>query len=99
MRIEGAKAATRVHFGVLKIVPDRPDGMVAIESTGIGLVPGAHGATLGFSRERSVMMNDLSRCRLVIFETGDDPQSRAFWASALQDAELACKKGETRNGE
>ncbi|WP_152414690.1 hypothetical protein [Blastomonas sp. AAP53] len=94
VRVEGATPATSVHFGVLRLIPDSPDAMVAVTASGLGLVPGHNGATLGFARSQTVFMNDLSRCRLVIFEAGNDPQSRAFWASAMERARNACLEGE-----
>ena len=99
VRVEGARPAASVHFGVLRLVPDQPGAMVSIDATGIGLVPSHNGATLGLARSRMVFLNDVSRCRLVIFETGNDPQSRAFWAEALTDAQQACDEGENKDGE
>lgn len=99
VRVSGAKAVTSVHFGVLKIAPETPGGLVVIDTSGLGLVPGSSGATLGFSHERMVFLDDLSRCRLVIFESGNDPQSRAFWAKALQDTQQACNEGEKDDGQ
>lgn len=99
VRIEGAQRATTVHLGILKIAPETPGGMIAVDTTGFGLVPGVNGATLGFSRDRAVFMSDLSRCRFVIFETGNNPQSRAFWAKAMSDAQQLCIEGEKNDGE
>lgn len=98
VRVEGASPSTSAHFGVLRLVPDSPDAMVSIDATGFGLVPGQAGATLGYARSRMVFTNDLSRCRLVIFETGNDPQSRAFWAEALRGVQQACQQGEKGDG-
>lgn len=98
VRVEGASPATSVHFGVLRLAPATPDSMISVDATGIGLVPGMSGATLGFARSRMVFLNDLSRCRLVIFETGNDPQSRAFWAEAISDVQQACNQGEMKDG-
>lgn len=94
MQISGAAPqSTSVHFGVLKLAPATPGGMIAVKATGLGLVPGAGGATLGFARSQMVFMNDISRCSLVIFEAGNDPPSRAFWASAIESAQQACIEG------
>lgn len=98
VRVTGANPETQLHFGLLQLTPSDPEAMVAVEATGFGLVPGVNGATLGFAHSQMVFMTDVSRCRLVIFEAGNDPQSRAFWAKALQDVQQSCIKGEKDDG-
>ena len=98
VRVTGAQPVTTVHFGVLALAPAIPGGMVAVETTGFGLVPGVNGATLGFASSHMVFMDDASHCSLVIFETGNDPQSRAFWTKVLADAQQLCNKGENDDG-
>jgi len=66
VRVEGASKMT-AKLGIIRLAPAKPNDMVAVTTTGVGLVPTMRGAALGFATEQAVFMADLSSCRVVVF--------------------------------
>lgn len=68
VKVEGPAKVTRVYPGILRITPTPGAGMVAYRSTGLGLVPGRNGLTLGYADESVVTLATENECRIVLFE-------------------------------
>jgi len=89
IELHGAERATLFKAGILHIAPHAGAGSVSYRATGVGLVPGLNGLTVGFSREDAVLVFDPDDCRTIIFESPPD-------AAALRDiieAGNVCRPG------
>ncbi|WP_225206768.1 hypothetical protein [Novosphingobium huizhouense] len=67
VRIEG-DARLQLRGGVLKVAPADGAGAIGYSVSGLGLVPGSGGPTLGYLRERGVFVYDPQACRVVLIE-------------------------------
>lgn len=85
------------RFGVLTIVPDDRTGLIAYRSTGLGLVPGLRGATVGFQREATVVVRDGSACQVIVFELPDGAEAAALWRDMIaRNPNICIREGEIR---
>jgi hypothetical protein len=91
VHVDEGKVA-RSRFGLLRIVPDERNGTLAYRSTGVGLVPGVDGATIGFKHE-AVVVAAGGDCRVVILELPDDPRTVALWRDILDRNPNVCIAG------
>jgi hypothetical protein len=87
--------AVGIRPGVLRIEPDPASGLAAYRSTGVGLVPGVNGATLGYRREAVVLANSIAGCRVIVFELPEQPEAAALWRELLsRHPDICLMKGE-----
>lgn len=95
VNIDGPAEVSRVYPGILRLAPAEGGAMVAYRTYGLGLVPGQHGATLGFASETAVALASESDCRIVLFEP--DPETVSELASLLhgvvEDGQICSIKG------
>ncbi len=96
INIDGAKNATLLKSGVLKIEPADPDSTIAVNVTGFGLVPETRGATLGYSNAQIVMASPQSACRIFIFTLPEGPAEAEMWKNFIADNPAVCTMGETK---
>jgi hypothetical protein len=87
--------ASRVsgHLGVLRIEPSPGAGLVAYRTSGLGLVPGPAGATLGFSKAEVAFAYDPSRCQAVVFDWPRNPDRLALIVEQLKQVPDVCRVG------
>lgn len=93
VHIDSPDVETRLYAGVLRIEPLAEADMVAYRSTGFGLVPGQHGATLGYAQEDVVAMRG-DACRIVLFDADETKVSnlRALLAEVVETKDI-CEAG------
>ncbi len=72
VQIDGPANVSRVYPGVLKIEPSDDVNAVIYSAEGLGLVPGQHGLTLGYSNESVVAVKDPSQCIIVLLEPKEE---------------------------
>lgn len=72
VKIEGPVQAVQAHFGVLRIEPAPGTRAVVYSSSGIGIVPGHGGFTLGIMRERAALIYSPEDCRIILFDTNQE---------------------------
>lgn len=94
VRVEGSgDVRVRAYPGVLRIVPDaQKQDVVAYRVRGIGLVPTRNGLTLGWAAEDAALMDDLSRCRILLF-TLPKGEEAAEWRRLLAGRDDICVAG------
>lgn len=93
VRVDGPGAVTMLRPGVLQVVPAPGAPVTAYRVRGFGLVPGHGGATLGYAREDAVIIQDSTRCQIVLF---DMPSDAASWRQLLRDHPDICTRGTTQ---
>lgn len=88
----GGDVKVSTHAGVLRIIPDeRSSDFVAYRVRGLGVVPTRNGLTLGWAAEDAALVNDLSRCRIVIF--APPKRADAPWRDLFVGREDICSTG------
>lgn len=88
---DGAKVAM-VRPGVVQISAAPGVALVAYRTTGIGLVPGRSGATLGVATEHAALLFDPAQCRIVVLDP--KPGAEAFWRELKRTHPDICLTGE-----
>jgi hypothetical protein len=64
--IEGGKTSVSYRFGVLRLQPDPNAPLLAVETTGVGVVPVAYGTAVGWTRQLLIASADPRRCQLIL---------------------------------
>jgi len=64
--IEGGKTSVSYRFGVLRLQPDPHAPLLAVETTGVGVVPVAYGTAVGWTRQLLVASADPQRCQVIL---------------------------------
>lgn len=96
INIDGAKNATLLKSGVLKIEAADPAATIAVNVTGFGLVPEARGATLGYSNAQIVMATPQSTCKIFIFKLPEGEATFEMWRNIIAENPSICTVGEQK---
>lgn len=96
INIDGAKNATLLKSGVLKIEAADPAATIAVNVTGFGLVPEARGATLGYSNAQIVMASPQSTCQIFVFTLPKGPAEAEMWKNFITENPAICTIGDTK---
>ncbi len=91
--IRGARKVILVRPGILQIQPEPGAELVTYRATGIGLIPGLRGATLGVAHEETAIVTDKDTCRVIVFALPRDVGARQRLLDSLTDNNL-CIVGE-----
>ena len=94
IHVHGAEPRSIVRFGILQLAPAEGARSVSYRISGLGLVPGTRGATLGFSREEAVILFDAGACQIVFFEPPPATPDNRTWLEPLLANPNICRGGE-----
>jgi hypothetical protein len=96
IHIEGGERAFVPRFGVLRI--EAPDGArtIVYRSTGLGLVPGRDGVTLGARTETVALVYAPDDCRIVLFQPSREDLVALREALVESGLQPACILGESK---
>jgi hypothetical protein len=76
IKIDGSSKIDSIRFGVLRIQPNSDARIIVYRTTGLGLIPGRTGVTVGFVNEKTALVYNREDCRVVIFELPTDELAR-----------------------
>ena len=85
-----------VKPGVLTLSPAPGAGVLAYRARGAGIVAGRSGPTLGWAREDVVVVYDIKRCGVIIFDQPKNPEAMDFWRKLAGERTDICIAGETK---
>lgn len=95
MRVDGPAQVTRLHPGIIRIAPAEGNETVVYRSSGLGIVPGWRGATLGFSRETVVALRGERACQIILFDpTQQNVEALVRLLQPIASRDQICNVGE-----
>lgn len=101
INISGAQGSSK-HRGILRLEPDKSSDLMVIEASGVGIVPGIRGYSLGYLKERTVLAYDTSRCQVLIFkfpENASDKEALINLAKKTPEICTISSEGKTNDNE
>jgi hypothetical protein len=88
--IDGSSKIESIRFGVLRIQPNSDARIIVYRTTGLGLIPGRTGVTLGFLNEKTALVYNREDCRVVIFELPTDELARLKLLEMVKNSTDIC---------
>lgn len=90
--IDGGRVE-RVHLGVLRIASTGYEPVIAYRITGIGLIPGATGFSVGYSHQEVVLSSEPERCQVIVFDPPVNAIEVDRWLAAIKTIASLCNIG------
>ena len=93
IQTSGLDNARLVGMGVLRLEPSADAELLAVESTGFGVVPSLHGAALGFRKDQLAIVPSGGSCKVVVFRWPEDPETSRRLEALLAEGDICTAKG------
>lgn len=88
IKVDGGK--TTIAPGLLQVVPEGGNGLIAVRRQSYGLDAGSNKLVIGYSQEQFVTISDNSTCAIIVFQSALSDQDRSFFRELAESNKSIC---------